>query len=119
MPDSEVLEHYRGLLEAMEAVHGSGALRAAAEQVLEQLPSGGMTLVATSIEGAAIAASCAAMSPRKGLTWRFVNLISQPDFSEPVVVVEPTDPGSGWRSDVLTRLPQATFIFPLSHSQAV
>ncbi len=104
--------------EQMRTLRDGRLLNNAANAVLRQLPPGDLTLVSTSIEGAALAAVCAAQ--RRGSTrWLFLELA----FGLPmeaagrVVVVEPLDVGSGWRAAVLHALPDAQFVFP--HAPAI
>src|SRR6266851_9523069 len=100
-------------LRVMELLHDGPTLRCAAEEVVEQLPDGDVTMVATSAEGAALAAVCAALAPGRRLTWQMVNLIRPyRGTTSKVVVVDAIDPGTGWREAVLYRFPDATFVFP-------
>ena len=94
----------------MEQLHAGDRLSAAAAEVASQLPESKVTLLSTSIEGAAIAAVCAAQHPMS--TWRLVELAWQPVVvsDAPIVFVEPVEPGRAWRSAVHGRYPDAAVI---------
>ena len=94
----------------MEKMHAGEHLSAAVDEALAQLASGDLTLLSTSIEGAAIAAACTVNRP--GATWRLVDLTWQPrvNTSHPIVFIEPMDPGRAWRSAVSSRYSDATVI---------
>lgn len=105
--------------EQMRTLRNGRLLKNASEAVLSQLPPGELTLVSTSMEGAALAAVCA--SQRQSPTrWLFLELAHglPVDTSGGVVVVEPIDVGSGWRAAVLHALPGARFIFPAAPAVA-
>lgn len=96
----------------MERVHKGAELRAAADEILATLPTGSLELVATSIQGAGIAAACAALRTEP-TTWSQINLALERQPSErAVVVVEPVDPGEGWRGMVRACFPNARVAVP-------
>ena len=99
---------YRDGAQLMEQLHAGERLQAAAADVAPRLPESEVTLLSTSIEGAAIAAVCAAQHPMA--TWRLVELAWQPVVvtDAPVVFVEPVEPGRAWRArcSVATRTPR-------------
>jgi hypothetical protein len=96
----------------MRVLHDGAALRGAVDTVLSQLPSGCVTLVGTSPQGIGLAAAAAAcrceptawqpLDPRLGL---------QDAPSGLIAIVEPVDPGPGWRSMIERTIPDATFVF--------
>jgi hypothetical protein len=111
-------ERYARLQEAMDKLYDGGAASAAAALVLDVLPSGPVTLLSTSDQGLGLAAVCA--SQRPSTSWRKTNLASP--FPTPtigtIVVVEPVDPGAGWREAVLRRYPQAQVVIVAELRQA-
>jgi hypothetical protein len=89
---------YTRLQAEMRALRGGNQLAAAADAVEHVLPSRPVALIATSDEGTALAAICAA---RRGdsTSWMKVDLM-QPEpvnGAVEVVVVEPVDAGAAWR----------------------
>jgi hypothetical protein len=103
-------ERYGRLQEEMDKLYEGGALSAAAALLLDVLPGGPVTLLSTSDHGVGVAAVCA--SRRPSTTWRKTNLLSPlpaPTVGA-VVVVEPIDPGAGWRQAVAHRHPGAQVV---------
>lgn len=110
---THVPEHLRRSWAAADLLHQGPILRCAAEEVLEQLPTGSLVLVATSVEGAALAATCAALATARDITWQYFSPLWPATASaDHVVAVEASDPGDGWRHAVNRRFPDAHFIFP-------
>lgn len=104
-------ERYARLQDEMDRLYLGSTISAAAEAVLAELPAGRVTLVSTSDHGAGLAAVCASRRTDK-TTWRKVNLVA-PNTSEvegDVVVLEPVDPGVGWRQAVERSYPGARVI---------
>jgi hypothetical protein len=98
---------------AAAVLHDGPALRCAAEEVLENLPDGNVVLIATSVESAALAASCAVMAPSRTISWQFVNpLWRYPQHAATLVAVAPLDPGEGWKAALANRFPGIRFVFP-------
>jgi hypothetical protein len=94
----------------MEQVHAGDQLASTADDMAQRLPSGPVTMLSTTIEGAAIAAVCAAQRP--AASWRMIELSWQPAIitDTPVVFVEPVEPGAAWRDAVERRYPEATVL---------
>src|SRR3712207_1449644 len=83
------------------------AMRNHADWILCCLPSGPIDLIATTGEGAALAAVVAA-SRTEPTSWRRVRLtLSRTRDESRVYVVEPYATGEGWRKTVLSRFPSA------------
>jgi hypothetical protein len=103
---------YAAESESMHALRDGHALRVAAAQVARRLPAGRLALLATSPEGAALAAVCAA-SRDAPCSWQLIHLMYPPTVSpgDRVVVVEPIDPGDGWREAVSRHYPDALLVF--------
>jgi len=98
---------------AAALLHDGATLRCAAVDVLENLPDGQVVLVATSVEGAALAASCSLMAPFRSISWQIVNpLWCYPPPAGIVVAVAPIDPGDGWKTALARRFPGIRFAFP-------
>jgi hypothetical protein len=94
----------------MLEIHDGYALAEAAEEVLSQLPAGPVSLLATSVEGVALAAVCAARRA-DGTDWQRVDHGRRDrTLAHRPVVVEPVDGGSGWRKAILRRHPDAVFV---------
>jgi hypothetical protein len=93
----------------MLRLHDGSALRLAAEAIVEDMLDGPVTFIATSLEGVAVAATCAALCD--GSDWERVPLVGphRPTKYRPVVV-EPVDGGLGWRNTVRRRYPEAVFV---------
>ena len=88
------------------------ALLQTARDVLRQADRGPAAFVATSTEGAALAAVCAALRS-DGSVWRRVNLmVPTPELELRVVFVEPVGMGAAWTTAVLNRYPGAKIVFP-------
>lgn len=103
-------ERYARLQQEMDELYGGDAVSAAATLVLDVLPGGPVTLLSTSDQGLGVAAACA--SQRPSTSWRKTNLVSPlpaPTVGA-VVVVEPVDPGAGWRHAVDRRYPGAKIV---------
>lgn len=103
-------ERYVRLQEEMDKVYEGRAASAAATLVLGVLPGGPVTLLSTSDQGLGVAAVCA--SRRPSAKWRKTNLVSPlpaPTVGA-VVVIEPVDPGAGWRQAVAHRYPGAQIV---------
>jgi hypothetical protein len=96
----------------MRVLHDGTALRGAVNAVLAQLPSGYVTLVGTSPQGIGLAAAAAACR-REPTAWQPLDprLGLQEGSSGHTVIVEPVDPGPGWRSLIKRAIPDATFVF--------
>jgi hypothetical protein len=102
----------------MASVRAGSALKAAAESVLQALPwvgSDGTLFLGVTDEGVALAATCAALSECDS-TWGRLTLgrLAPTDIAAAIhlVVVEPTEPGSGWRSLIAEILPEAALRVP-------
>ncbi len=100
----------------MDRLYDGEELGDAAGSVLEQLPTGSVTLISTSIQGAGLAAACAAVREQP-TRWGSVNpaLPSPPVIAGRIVVVEALDAGAAWRDAMLRRFPGAEFIFCDAH----
>lgn len=86
----------------------------AARRITSDLSSEPVTFVATSIEGTALAAVCAALHGHAS-DWRRLVLTARAiETAHVPIVVEPVDGGSGWRKALLRRLPNARFINAIS-----
>jgi pimeloyl-ACP methyl ester carboxylesterase len=79
---------------------------------LSQLPDGQVTLVATSLDGAGLAAACAAMAADRVVSWQLVNPGWRYDIDGVVVAVAPSDPGEGWHKALCDRFSGIRFVFP-------
>src|SRR4051794_38078423 len=93
-------------------LHDGAALRGAVDAVLAQLPAGHVTLLATSSQGIGLAAATAARR-REPTSWQPLQVTIGPQggLTGSVVIVEPVDPGSGWRVMIGRVVPNATFAF--------
>jgi len=108
----ELAERYSSVMRAAEGLHEGGVLSAIAAKVLKRLPPGPVWMVSTSLEGTSIAAACSALARNREIRWDRVTLtrpMKAPKGSS-VVVVEPSDPGAGWRQMVTRHLPRATVL---------
>lgn len=103
-------ERYARLQQEMDELYEGGTAYAAAAQVLDVLPGGPVTLLSTSDQGLGVAAICA--SRRPSTTWRKTNLVSplRAPTVGAVVLIEPVDPGLGWRQAVAHRYPGAQVV---------
>jgi hypothetical protein len=110
---------YERLQREMETLHAGAALESAADAVAAVLPTGRLTLVSTSDQGAAVAAVCAAR--RAGATtWRKVDLLAPPAAADgAVVVIEPVDTGAAWRQAIERRYPNALVVIANEVGRAV
>lgn len=96
----------------MRVLHNGAALRHAVDAVLGQLPAGRLALLSTSIEGIALAAATAIQRPAP-TAWQSLDVRLGPQdiiVGRPVVI-EPVDPGPGWRSAIGRIIPGAAFVF--------
>lgn len=112
-----LLEAYASTLQDMREVHGGTALRHAADLLRQQLPAGRLVLLATSIEGVAIAAACAAERAPLPTRWERLSLVVPAvlESDEVPVVIEPADGGTGWRRTIERQYPNALFLFSGDH----
>jgi hypothetical protein len=110
-----IAEEYAEGLAAMAMFHSPAILRRAAEEVLERLPGGPVSIVSTSIEGAALAAVCSILAEQQVSGWHMIDIAFplRAELEKQVVVVEPIDPGAGWRNLLLKRLPGAQIVIPV------
>ena len=105
----ELAERYLDVMSKAETLHEGGQLSRVALDVIKVLPSGPVWMVSTSLEGTSVAAACSALAPDRRISWDRVTLtrpIRAPRGAS-VVVVEPSDPGDGWRQMVKRQLPRA------------
>src|SRR5690242_7320322 len=105
----ELAERYSTIMRRAEGLHEGGTLSGVAAKVLERLPGGALWMVSTSLEGTSIAAACSAMARHRNIRWDRVTLtrpIEAPKGAK-VIVIEPSDPGAGWRQMVMRTLPGA------------
>ena len=107
-----LIDDYRAGLQAMGTLHRGEVMESAARSVLSRLPRGPLSLVTTSVEGAALAAVCCVLAPESGLRWEYVCLDRPARFDGHgiIVAVEPVDPGPWWRQALAQRLPSATVV---------
>jgi hypothetical protein len=104
-------EFFEGARAMREMWEGSKLLDAA-HDVLRRTKDRPAAFVATSTEGAALAAVCAALRSDASV-WRRVNVMSPTvEFDLPVVFVEPVAAGAAWVDAILARYPQATIVVP-------
>ena len=105
-------ERYGRLQEEMNGLYDGSVLAAATEAVLAELPRGPLTLLSSSDTGAGLAAACASRRDDE-TAWRKISLVGpQPVRTVGhVVVVEPVDPGAGWKQAVLRSYPTARLLF--------
>jgi hypothetical protein len=96
------------------ALHRGSSLNQAAREVLSQLPDGQVTLVATSLEGAGLAAACAAVASDRVISWQLVNPCWQYEIDGLIVGIAPCDPGDGWKRVLCDRFSGIRFVFPQS-----
>ena len=91
---SKLIEEYAAGQAEMRRVRNGEMLLEAARQLVDRLPGGELTLAATSIEGVALAAVCAALRDEP-TEWTRIDLGSpQPTvLAETLVVIEPVDGG--------------------------
>jgi hypothetical protein len=103
---------YARLREEMDELYDGGALAAAAETVLAELPSGPLTLISSSDQGAGLAAVCASRRDAETV-WRKVNLVGERPVRTDgrVIIIEPLDPGAGWGRAVERLYPGARVLF--------
>jgi hypothetical protein len=103
---------------AASQLHGGVELKQAAQDIMCQLPRGTVTLVATSVEGAALAAACAAVASSQHVNWHLVNPMWEYRIDGTVIGVAPCDPGEGWKSALRARFPEVGFAFPTVREEA-
>ena len=108
---------YARLQEEMNRLYCGDAIATAADAVFAELPTGPITLISTSDQGAGLAAVCA--SRHGDATWRKVNLVAPAPVATDgdVVVIEPVDPGAGWRQAVERSYPGARVIVVAAFKQ--
>jgi hypothetical protein len=105
----ELAERYSRVTRKAEGLHDGGMLSQVVIDVLRRLPSGPVWMVSTSLEGTSIAAACSALAHDKRIRWDRITLtrpLKAPRGSS-VVVIEPSDPGEGWRQMVTRQFPRA------------
>lgn len=109
---SSLLDHYMAAEARMHSLHEGAALHRAVDAILAQLPPGCVTLLATSPEGIGLAAATA-MCRREATSWQPLNATIgvQNAIAGHAVVVEPIDPGPGWRSTIGRVVPGTAFAF--------
>jgi hypothetical protein len=107
-----LLDGYLAAEAEMRILHNGAALRRAVDVVLAQLPNGHVTLFATSVQGIGLAAAAAACR-REPTAWQPLDarLGLQEAPSGRTVIVEPVDPGPGWRSAMERVIPDVRFVF--------
>jgi hypothetical protein len=112
MAIGSVGQQYENGRREMDRLHDGRAMLEAAEAIVSDLPPEALTFVATSVEGVALAAVCAAVHGCDS-DWQRVPLTTRarPTAHAPLVV-EPVDGGSGWRKALLRRVPGARFADP-------
>jgi hypothetical protein len=107
---SLVDEYAEGQAE-MARLHDGDALSEVAWLVLSELPEGPISLLASTSEGIALAAACAAI--RDDVTdWQRIRYDRSTTVAHMPIVVEPVDGGEGWRDAVLGLYPTARFVVP-------
>jgi hypothetical protein len=111
-PGRTLLDDYMASEERMRLLHDGAALRRAVEAILAQLPVGHVTLLATSPEGIGLAAATAARR-HEPTDWQPLHAVVglQGEIRGSVVIVEPVDPGCGWRSMITRVVRDAVFAF--------
>lgn len=95
-----------------EAAHDGAALRRWARVVLDALPPGPVELVATSVEGCAVAAVVAAQRGEGPTRWRRL-VLGRNDGISPgfaIIVVEPVQLGTGLHEAIREALPDALIL---------
>lgn len=109
-----LLDDYLAAEAQMRALHDGAALRHAVDVILTQLPAGPVTLLATSQQGIGLAAATAARR-REPTSWQplHATIGVQDPLVGSVVIVEPVDPGPGWRSMINRLVRDAAFAFAL------
>ena len=115
-----LLDDYLAAEAQMRVLHDGAALRRAVDAILPQLPGGQITLLATSPQGIGIAAATAARR-REPTAWQLldVRLGVQEVIAGRAVIVEPVEPGDGWRSMIGRIVPGCTFVFPARNATDV
>lgn len=106
-------EEYALAHSEMLKVHDGETLLATARSIIEHTPDSPVTFIATSVEGTALAAVCAALHGHES-DWQRVVLTGRTSATANTpIVVEPVNGGAGWRSALLRRLPEARFADPV------
>jgi hypothetical protein len=107
----KLVDEYAAGQSEMRRVRNGDELLGAAREVLEQLPTGELTLAATSLEGVALAAVCSALRDEP-TDWMRIDLSAAKPSTTPeaLVVIEPVDAGAGWRNAVETSYPGALIL---------
>lgn len=115
-----LLDDYLAAEAEMRSLHDGAALRRAVDAILPQLPRGPVTLLATSPEGIGLAAATAARRS-EATSWQPLQfgLGVQRPLAGPAVIVEPLDPGPGWRSTISRVVPEARFAFATDATDAL
>jgi hypothetical protein len=105
-------ERYGRLKQEMDALSKGSVLASATEAVLAELPAGPLTLLSSSDQGAGLAAACASRRDAE-TAWRKINLVGPQPASTvgQIIVIEPVDPGVGWRRAVERSYPGARLLF--------
>src|SRR4051812_37449769 len=105
------LAHFADGVAAMQRCHEGDTLRAHAGNLIRQLPPGPVDLVATTLEGAGLAAAVAALRGEP-TRWRQVRLTIPQDWTDEVVfVVEPLELSAALKRSLRRRLPRAQFLW--------
>jgi hypothetical protein len=95
----------------MAAVHDGAAMEHAARAIIERLRGEtAVTFVGSSVEGLALAATCSALWGHDGHWVHWKPGRPAPPIAGSVVLVEPTAPGSGWKTLLADALPGARLI---------
>ncbi len=110
---ASVADEYLFAQRQMEDLYGGASLRKAADDVLLQLPPGPLVLLATSLPGAGLAATCAALREDQTV-WSRVTLTHDQPLHGPggVVFVEPIEPEASWLEVMSHRHPDAVVVTP-------
>jgi hypothetical protein len=103
-------DEYADAQEEMLRLHIGEALDEAAEHILAALPPGPLSLLASSMEGVALVAVCAARRA-DDTDWQRISHAGDPvATAHPPIVVEPVNGGEGWQQAVRRRHPAARFL---------
>lgn len=92
-----------------EAVHVGAELRRRARQLAQHLPSGSLTLLTTSAEGAALAGAIT-MLREDPTSWQVVHLGRRITVAGPVAVIEAVQLGEGVRRALARQFPTAAIV---------
>jgi hypothetical protein len=109
---AELAERYSTVMRRAEGLHEGRKLSQIAADVLQRLPPGPIWIISTSLEGTSIAAACSALAHDQRIRWDRITLTRPIEAPRgvSVVVVEPSDPGEGWRKMVMRQLPGAKVV---------